>query len=128
MEGVGTVGETENLSKVQILKNGKYLVCEFYLKRSPEYYMDNIQDRDQIREVLNNILELTRKLVLNYKRQGRPDLGTELILWVCTCLHHIMVEKRKIFFTSRFSPRNIRRNYYSLLDNCLLYTSPSPRD
>ena len=68
---------------------------------------------DPIKLTLNNIIELTSSMVKSLKRVGRQEEAKQLILYVATCLHNILIRKQKYYQTNTFSPEWVRARYYA---------------
>ena len=68
---------------------------------------------DPIREILRKILDLTASMVAFYKENGLNEKALELILWVTTCLHAIIVEKKRIYIERAFTPEEVKMKYYA---------------
>ena len=57
--------------------------------------MREINLDDPIKFTLKNIIELTSSMVKSLKRQGRKEEAKQLILYVATCLHNILIKKQE---------------------------------
>ena len=68
---------------------------------------------DPIKLTLNNIIELTSSMVKSLRRVGRQEEAKQLILYVATCLHNILIRKQKHYQTNTFSPEWVRARYYA---------------
>ena len=67
---------------------------------------------DPIKLTLNNIIELT-SIVKFLRRTGRKEEAKQLILYVATCLHNILIRKQLHYQTNPFSPEWVRARYYA---------------
>ena len=68
---------------------------------------------DPIKLTLSNIIELTSSMVKSLRRVGRKEEAKQLILYVATCLHNILIRKQKHYQTNPFSPEWVRARYYA---------------
>ena len=68
---------------------------------------------DPIKLTLNNIIELTSAMVKSLKRVGRQEEAKQLILYVATCLHNILIRKQKHYQINPFSPEWVRARHYA---------------
>ena len=68
---------------------------------------------DPIKLTLKNIIELTSPMVKSLKRQGRKEEANQLILYVATCLHNILIRKQELYQTNPFTPEWVRARYYA---------------
>ena len=75
--------------------------------------MREINLDDPIKLTLNNIIELTPSMVKFLRRAGRKEEAKQLILYVATCLHNILVRKQEHYQTNPFTPEWVRARYYA---------------
>ena len=47
------------------------------------------------------------------RREGRKKEAKQLILYVATCLHNILIRKQKHYITNPFTPEWVRARYYA---------------
>ena len=47
------------------------------------------------------------------KRAGRREEANQLILYVATCLYHILIRKQEHYQTNPFTPEWVRARYYA---------------
>ena len=75
--------------------------------------MREINLDDPIKLTLNNIIELTSSMVKFLRRAHRKEEAEQLILYVATCLHNILVRKQEHYQTNPFTPEWVRARYYA---------------
>ena len=75
--------------------------------------MREINLDDPIKFTLKNIIELTSSMVKFLRRAGRKEEAKQLILYVATCLHNILVRKQEHYQTNPFTPEWVRARYYA---------------
>ena len=75
--------------------------------------MREVNLEDPIKLTLNNIIELTSSMVKFLRREGRKKEAKQLILYVVTCLHNILIRKQKHYITNPFTPEWVRARYYA---------------
>ena len=68
---------------------------------------------DPIKLTLNNIIELTSFMVKFLGRAGRKGEAKQLILYVATCQHNILIRKQEHYITNPFTPEWVRARYYA---------------
>ena len=68
---------------------------------------------DPIKLTLNNIIELTSSIVKFLRRAGRKEEAKQLILYVATCLHNILIRKQEHYQPNPFTPEWVRARYYT---------------
>ena len=66
--------------------------------------MKEVNLEDPIKLTLNNIIELTSSMVKFLRREGRKKEAKQLILYVATCLHNILIRKQEHYQTNPFTP------------------------
>ena len=75
--------------------------------------MREVNLEDPIKLTLNNIIELTSSMVKFLRREGRKKGAKQLILYVATCLHNILIRKQEHYITNPFTPEWVRARYYA---------------
>ena len=75
--------------------------------------MREVNLEDPIKLTLNNIIELTSSMVKFLRREGRKKEAKQLILYVATCLHNILIRKQEHYQTNPFTPEWVRARYYA---------------
>ena len=75
--------------------------------------MREVNLEDPIKLTLNNIIELTSSMVKFLGREGRKKEAKQLILYVATCLHNILIRKQEHYITNPFTPEWVRVRYYA---------------
>ena len=75
--------------------------------------MREVNLEDPIKLTLNNIIELTSSMVKFLRREGRKKEAKQLILYVATCLHNILIRKQEHYITNPFTPEWVRARYYA---------------
>ena len=75
--------------------------------------MREINLNDPIKFTLKNIIELTSSMVKFLRRAGRKEEAKQLILYVATCLHNILIRKQEHYQTNPFTPEWVRARYYA---------------
>ena len=75
--------------------------------------MREVNLEDPIKLTLNNIIELTSSMVKFLRREGRKKEAKQLILYVVTCLHNILIRKEEHSITNPFTPEWVRARYYA---------------
>ena len=75
--------------------------------------MREVNLNDPIKLTLSNIIELTSSMVKSLRRAGRKEEAKQLILYVATCLHNILIRKQVHYITNPFTPELIRARYYA---------------
>ena len=75
--------------------------------------MTEVNLDDPIKLTLNNIIELTSSIVKSLRRTGRKEEAKQLILYVATCLHNILIRKQLHYQTNPFSPEWVGARYYA---------------
>ena len=75
--------------------------------------MKEVNLDDPIKLTLKNIIELTSSMVKFLRRAGRKEEAKQLILYVATCLHNILIRKQEHYQTNPFSPEWVRARYYA---------------
>ena len=75
--------------------------------------MREVNLEDPIKLTLKNIIELTSSMVKFLRREGRKKEAKQLILYVATCLHNILIKKQEHYITSPFTPEWVRARYYA---------------
>ena len=75
--------------------------------------MGEVNLDDRIKLTLNNIIELTSFMVKSLRRADRKEEAKQLILYVATCLHNILIKKQEHYQTNPFSPEWVRARYYA---------------
>ena len=74
--------------------------------------MREVNLEDPIKLTLNNIIELTSSMEKFLRREGRKKEAKQLILYVATCLHNILIRKQEHYITNPFTPEWVRARYY----------------
>ena len=67
--------------------------------------MREVNLEDPIKLTLKNIIELTSSMVKFLRREGRKKEAKQLILYVATCLHNILIRKQEHYITNPFYTR-----------------------
>ena len=62
--------------------------------------MREVNLEDPIKLTLKNIIELTSSMVKFLRREGRKKEAKQLILYVATCLHNILIRKQTLLHQS----------------------------
>ena len=62
--------------------------------------MREVNLEDPIKLTLKNIIELTSSMVKFFRREGRKKEAKQLILYVATCLHNILIRKQEHYITN----------------------------
>ena len=75
--------------------------------------MRKINLNDHIKFTLKNIIELTSSMVKFLRRAGRKEEAKQLILYVATCLHNILIRKQEQYQTNPFTTEWVRARYYA---------------
>ena len=75
--------------------------------------MRKVNSDDPIKLTLKNIIELTSSMVKFLRREGRKKEAKQLILFVATCLHNILIQKQEHYITNPFTPEWVRARYYA---------------
>ena len=75
--------------------------------------MREVNLEDPIKLTLNNIIELTSSMVKFLRREGRKKEAKQLILYVATCLHNILIRKQEHYIVNPFTPEWVRARYYA---------------
>ena len=75
--------------------------------------MREINLDDPIKFTLKNIIELTFSMVKFLRRADRTEEAKQLILYVATCLHNILVRKQEHYQTNPFTLEWVRAGYYA---------------
>ena len=75
--------------------------------------MREVNLEDPIKPTLNNIIELTSSMVKFLRREGRKKEAKQLILYVATCLHNILIRKQEYYQTNPFTSEWVRARYYA---------------
>ena len=75
--------------------------------------MREVNLEDPIKLTLNNIIELTSSMVKFLRREGRKKEAKQLILYVATCLHNILIRKQEHYQTNPFTSEWVRARYYA---------------
>ena len=73
--------------------------------------MTEINLDDPIKFTLKNIIELTSSMVKFLRRAGRKEEAKQLILYVATCLHNILIRKQEHYQTNPCTPEWVRARY-----------------
>ena len=75
--------------------------------------MREVNLEDPIKLTLKNIIELTSSMLKFLRREGRKKEAKQLILYVATCLHNILIRKQEHNITNPFTPEWVRARYYA---------------
>ena len=75
--------------------------------------MREVNLEDPIKLTLKTIIELTSSMVKFLRREGRKKEAKQLILYVATCLHNILIRKQEHYITNPFTLEWVRTRYYA---------------
>ena len=67
--------------------------------------MREVSLEDPIKLTLKNIIELTSSMVKFLRREGRKKEAKQLIWYVATCLHNILIRKQEHYIDKSFYTR-----------------------
>ena len=87
------------------------MVSSFSISRDDQ--MREVDLEDPIKLTLKNIIELTSSMVKSLKKEGRKEKANQLILYVATCLHNVLIKKQDHYRTNPFTPEWVKARYYA---------------